>query len=110
MFDIGTDIIENKRIKNSLNEDFINMVLTRNEIEIYKLKKGRKQLEFICGRFAAKEAIIKCISDYDNPSMIDIEILNSINGKPIVNFKNYNIKLSISHEKNYTIATAILQK
>lgn len=108
--DIGTDIIENKRIEKSIKPEFIEMVLTQNEQLIYNEKVGRKKLEFICGRFCAKEAIIKCISDYENPSMVDIEILNNSNGKPIVKFKNYDIILSISHERNYTTATAILKK
>lgn len=107
--EIGIDIVENRRIEKSLNENFISKVLTHNEYLIYKQKKGKKQLEFICGRFCAKEAIIKCISDFENPPMKDIEILNNSNGKPMVKYKNYNILITISHEINYTAAFAILK-
>lgn len=107
--DIGVDIVENKRLENnSLN--FIKMILTDKELEIYNFKKGSKKLEFLCGRFAAKEAIIKCISNYENPHMKEIEITNNEIGKPIVKYKNYNIKVSISHEKDYTIAEALYIK
>lgn len=110
MLSIGTDIVENKRIEKSINNDFINKILTKKEISIYNSKKGKKKIEFICGRFAAKEAIIKCLSDYEKVNMLDIEIINKENGKPIVSINNYSILLSISHENKYTIAFAILQK
>ena len=110
MFDIGTDIVENKRIEKSINHDFISKVLTNNEILICNNKVGKKKIEFICGRFCAKEAIIKCLSDYEKVNMLDIEILNNENGKPIAKFKDYKILLSISHEKEYTIAFAITKK
>lgn len=106
----GIDIIENIRIEKKLSIGFIKQVLTDNEISVYELKKGNKKLEYLCGRFAAKEAIIKCVSDFENPHMLEIEIMNNEVGKPIVKFKDYNISLSISHEKNYSIAIAILNK
>ena len=105
---IGIDMIENNRIIKKCSEDFINKVLTQKEILMYKKRIGKKQSEFICGRFAAKEAIIKAISDFENPHMLEIEILSNDNGAPIVNYKNYNILVSISHVKKYTIAEAML--
>ena len=105
---VGIDIVENKRIENSISNNFLKMVLTDYELEQYNLKKGKKRLEYLCGRFASKEAIIKALSDYENPHFKEIEIKNEKNGKPTVQFKNYKILLSISHEKNYTIAYAIL--
>ncbi len=110
MLNVGTDIVENKRIEKSINDNFISKVLTEKEISIYNKKIGKKKIEFICGRFAAKEAIIKCLSDYEIVNMLDIEIINNELGKPIVSIKNYNILLSISHENKYTIAFAILKK
>ena len=103
---VGIDIIENKRIDIN-NSNFINCVLTDKEIEIFKRKKGHKKIEFLCGRFTAKEAIIKALND-ENPHMKEIEILNKKNGAPFAIFKNYNILLSISHEINYTVSIAIV--
>ncbi len=107
---IGVDIVENKRIKNSINDKWLHTVLTNKEIDILNSKKGRKQIEFICGRFASKEAIIKSISKYEEPHFLEIEILNEKNGSPIAIYKNYKFLISISHEKNYTIAFVILLK
>lgn len=105
---VGIDIVENLRFKQKLSMDFVKQILTENELKVYKSKNGNKKIEYLCGRFAAKEAIIKCVSDFENPHMLEIEIMNNDIGKPIVQFKNYKILLSISHEKNYTVAIAIL--
>lgn len=107
---IGIDIVENNRIEKKISKQFINLVLTSNEQLIYHKKIGKKKLEFLCGRFAAKEAIIKAISPYENPHFLEIEILNKKNGTPIAIFKHYQFLISISHELNYTIAEAILLK
>ncbi len=100
---IGCDIVENKRLKNK-NQRFIELVLTKNEQKEYK----EKGLSYLTGRFAAKEAIMKCLNNTKELTYHDIEILNNKNGKPITNIKN--IELSISHEKNYTIAVALKTK
>lgn len=107
---VGIDIVENIRIEKSISTNFVKTILTENELIIYNSKTGNKKIEYLCGRFAAKEAIIKCISDFENPHMLEIEILNNENGKPVVYYKNYDISLSISHEKNYTVAIAIMNK
>lgn len=103
---LGIDIVENERIDIN-NNDFINCVLTPKEKELFNLKKGHKKLEYLCGRFTAKEAIIKALND-EKPHMQEIEILNKKNGAPYAIFKNYKILISISHEKNYTIAIATI--
>ena len=97
---IGCDIVENKRFKNK-DKRFIELVLTKKEIEEYKVKG----LNYLCGRFAAKEAIMKALPITKKLNFLDFEILNDKNGKPICNLKN--VAISISHEKNYTIATAL---
>ena len=67
------------------------------------------------GRFAAKEAIKKCILSSGELSQIDftaIKILNASNGAPIIspikNLSYSDLKVSISHESDYAIAMAIL--
>lgn len=108
MNEIGIDIVEIERL-NSLKEGFINHVLSPEEIKIYKKYEGERSVEFLAGRFAAKEAIIKCLSDIEIPNMNEIEILNKDNGKPSVKYKDYKIKVSISHERHYACAIAILE-
>ncbi len=97
---IGCDIVENKRLKNK-SKRFIDLVLTTKEQKEYE----NKGLTYLCGRFAAKEAIMKALPNTKNLNYLDIEVLNDENGQPICNLKN--ISISISHEENYTIATAL---
>lgn len=99
---IGCDIVENKRLVD-VSETFINHVLTDKEKEIYK---KRKQVEFLAGRFACKEAIMKSLPNTKELAFTDIEILNDENGKPYCNIEGIE-DISISHEKEYTIAVAL---
>ena len=115
----GTDIIEVERIKDSiekLGDKFLNRVFTENEIKYCEEKKITKY-EHYAARFAAKEAIFKAISPLlDNKFSIDwtdIEILNDNQGRPYAvmskeNLKNINIDISLSHIKEYALATAVV--
>ena len=116
ILDIGVDIIEIYRIKYliSKNSKFLERIFTDREIEYFK-SKGLKA-ETVAGNFAAKEAISKSIgTGIRKFNLRDIEVLRDELGKPIVktynNFKqiciDYNvseIKVSISHCKEYAIA------
>ncbi len=116
----GTDIIEVSRIKESiekLGEKFLNKIYTKKEIE-YCLSKNNMKYQHFAARFAAKEAIFKAISSLlKNKYEItwkDVEVLNDENGRPYVHFLNniYNIEqidISISHLKEYAIATCIVE-
>ena len=114
---VGNDIVEVDRIKNSFNkfnDRFKNKVFTKNEIE-YCESKGIHKYESYAGRFSAKEAVFKAISEeLDGKYSIDwkdIEILNNKEGKPFVNLKNsnlnINIDISISHTRQFATATAV---
>ena len=88
----GTDIIEINRIKESiesLGENFKNKIYTEKEIEYCETKKNVK-FQHYAGRFAAKEAIFKAISelldDKFEISWKDAEVLNDKNGKPKITF------------------------
>ncbi len=119
---IGTDIVEIERIKKSVEkygEKFLNKIFTQAELA-YSLPKKNK-FQHLAARFAAKEAVVKALADCCNDGFNwkDIEIINSENGKPEVRlfgkFAEYisdgkSIKISLSHEKNYAIAFAVLEK
>lgn len=100
--EIGCDIVKNKRLKNK-KQSFIDYVLTEKE----KIEYKRKGYLYLCGRFAAKEAIMKSLPDTKKYNFLDFEILTDKFGKPYC-VNNKNIKISISHEKKYTIAVAIV--
>ena len=121
----GVDIVENKRIKNSLKiKGFISRVFTQNEIN--KSKKLSNKTNFFAKRFAAKEAFVKAIGEgfRNNINFNDIDISNDNKGKPSINISNnikkflkkklklnkYKIFLSLSDEKKHSIAYVIINK
>ena len=112
----GTDIIEISRIKLAIqNEkyDFINRIFTEKEIK-YCEGKNENRYEHYAARFAAKEAVFKAISKLLNSKYDigwkNIEITNTEDLRPVVNFVEFelkdikNIDISISHCKEYAIA------
>ncbi|MDK2586896.1 holo-ACP synthase [Romboutsia sedimentorum] len=117
--DIGIDIIEIERIKNAIkdNSRFLEKIFTNDEIKYFE-SNGFKA-ESIAGNFAAKEAISKSMgTGIRNFNFKDIEVLRDELGKPIVKTYNnleqicidYNvleIKVSISHCKQYAVANAV---
>ena len=121
---IGVDIIENKRIKNSLkNLKFKKRIYSTKELAQSSLSKNK--VGFFSKRFAAKEAFAKALGTgfSGNLNFKDIEIVNDKKGKPYylkskkiskIIYKNFNIKkyncfLSISDEKDYSTAFTIIQ-
>tara|TARA_S200000501_G_scaffold343315_1_gene354174 strand:+ start:741 stop:1127 length:387 start_codon:yes stop_codon:yes gene_type:complete len=121
---IGVDIIEHKRIKNSIkNSNFKNRVLGSNELK--QLSSSKNKTNFLSKRFAAKEAFAKALGTgfRNNLNFKDIEIVHNKLGKPNYlknkkitkliqkNFKvkKFNCFLSISDEKDFSTAFAIIQ-
>ena len=121
----GVDIIKNSRINRSLKiKGFINRIFTKNEIE--QGKKLKNKIKFYAKRFAAKEAFVKAIGTgfRSDINFNDIEINNHKNGKPYIllskklkNFlkkkfkiEKYKVHLSLSDEKDYSVAFVIIDK
>ncbi len=121
---IGVDIIENNRIKKSIqNNKFKTRVYSSNELKLSKNVKNK--VAYFSKRFAAKEAFSKALGTgfSKNLNFKDIEIVSDKKGKPkyaknkkIIKIvqKKYKIKkfnsfLSISDEKDYSTAFAIIQ-
>ena len=121
---IGVDVIQNKRIKNLINNKvFIKRTFGKNEVNISK--KTVNKVNYFAKRFAAKEAFAKSIGTgfRNNLNLKDIEILSDKLGKPYYSkskkiekiickkfkIKKYNLVLSISDEKDYSIAFTVLQ-
>lgn len=114
---IGCDIVEHETSK-SLNWgsdiSVLNRIFSQKEIEIYSLEK---ELKFLSGRFAAKEAILKCLGTgmQDGIALPDIQIIQSPEGNPIIELFGkikeisdaigINIwHISISHSAYYSLA------
>ena len=117
MISIGTDIVKVSRIKDLLTtkeEKFLNKVFTEEEIS-YCNSNSEPEIHFSV-KYAAKEAVKKALLSNDlieQISLKDIKILNRDNKSPYVVIEdimelNYNV--SISHEEEYAIAFALIQK
>ena len=121
---IGVDIIHNKRFKLlSQKKIFIKRIYGKNEIKFSK--KIKNKLNYFAKRFAAKESLSKALGTgfRKNLKYKDIEILNDKLGKPyyyvspkikkMINnsfkVKRFNLFLSITDEKDYSVAFTILQ-
>ena len=115
----GIDIIEIERVKQSIEETdgkFCEKVYTEKEIEYCESKKIQKYQHY-AARFAAKEAVLKAISQLLESKFDiewkDIEIQNDENGRPYVNILKHgvhidNIDISISHCKTYAVASVVV--
>ena len=122
---IGVDIVDNKRFKTLIKDNrFISRIYSKKEISASKKKLNK--INFFSNRFAAKESFAKALgTGFRNKlNFKDIEIVNDNLGKPfyLINNKikkiikknkkiaNFELFLSISDEKDYSVAFTIIQK
>lgn len=118
----GVDIVDNNRIRKIVGErrsSFYRKILTDDELG-YIISRNHS-VESISGIFAGKEAVSKVIGrGIGNIGWTDIEISHNDLGKPYVKlspngYKFFkleglrSIEISISHEKDYTVAFAVGQ-
>jgi len=107
---IGTDIVKISRIRPSI----VKKVLSAPEIEkMDSFVSEQRKIEFLAGRFAAKESIKKALPTFENfSSMTELVILNKDNGAPYLSqpvFDDKVIHLSISHERDYAVGFCIVE-
>ena len=123
----GIDIVENYRLKEILlkkKSNFKKKIFTINEVAYCEKKSN--SISCYSKRFAAKEAFVKAlgIGFRKNINFKDIEVVNNTYGKPYISInkkiankiktlfkvKKFNILLTISDEKKYSIASVIISK
>lgn len=120
----GIEILETKRIQELIEKSgkqFEMEYFTATERHTPPL--GAKRIEYLAGRLAAKEAILKALGIGNNPniSKLDIEIQRLPSGEPsvILHGKCQEIAaklgitqwlLSLSHTPSYAAASAIATK
>lgn len=123
----GIDIIEVERIREgieNLKENFLHRIYTEKEIEYCEKFKNMKYQHY-AARFAVKEAVYKAISQYveynEDSLWLNIEVMNDNSGKPVLNVDKLNtiisktadnlmlrdIDISISHIKDYAVASVV---
>ncbi len=107
---IGVDITSHRRIEQVLKrygERFLKRIMSEGELQ--ELAKRSEVVSFVASRWAAKEAVIKALGS--SVPYRHIEVFK-IGKKPYVKVKGLNnkkIHLSLSHEKDYSIAFAIVE-
>ena len=121
---VGVDMVKNARIGNLLNDKrFLNRTFSKKEVNLSN--NVTSKTNHFAKRFAAKEAFVKSIGlgFRKNLNLKDIEILNDKLGKPyyfrskkidniikkLFKIKDYDLFLSMTDEKDYSIAFTILQ-
>ncbi len=124
IFGTGTDIIETKRIENSIarSEAFVNKIFTEAEQAYCKAQKAGI-FQSYAARYAAKEAVFKALGTGYRYGMAfrEIEVTNDKLGKPEIRVhgkvkafvreqKITNIHISLSHIKEMALAFVVLEK
>lgn len=111
MIGIGCDIVEIDRIKQLIQRKGYVKILTTNEQQYFHTLLKQRQIEWLAGRFAAKEAVFKAVSkQYPHILISQIEVLSDADHRPYVRFPDCEVHVSISHEKQYAIAYAMAYK
>lgn len=94
---------------------FASKVLTPAELAVYECLSSRRQLEYLGGRWTAKEAFAKAWGTGIGAGRLrfhDLEVLNRENGEPYFSKAPFagSIWISISHTKTMVQASVILEE
>ena len=111
----GIDIEELAYIQNAVEKrkGFAQRVLTDKEMERFSSLKGRRQIEYLAGRWSAKEAFSKALgTGIGKLGFQDLEVLNNERGAPYFSKSPFSGKvwLSISHTDQFVTASVILEE
>ncbi len=116
---LGTDLVECVRVRALIErhgETFLRRVYTQHEICV--CRSSARSTEAYAGRWAAKEAVLKCFNVIERAShRLDVEI-RSLAGKPQVNLLGQmlergaelgvgNVILTVAVTRKHATATAI---
>ena len=112
---IGVDVVEIDRIQKIAikNDTFALKLLTPTEYARYQTLQNRRKIEFLAGRFAAKEAFSKAMgTGIGKLSFQHIEITNNGLGAPVLTCDQFDgiIHLSISHSHTVAVAQVVLER
>lgn len=111
---IGIDIVKIEKMEKAIarwGDSFIDKIFNPQELE--SIMPGKVYLQRLAARFAAKEAVIKAISQHYPLSLKDILIFSKENGAPYCTIRkkvDVEVLISMTHIEDYAVATAIAQK
>jgi len=113
----GIDIVEISRIHKAIEEwgdRFLKRIYTS-----YELEDCRWNIPSLAARFAAKEATMKALNNYDRSiKFTDIEVIREPGGKPVLRLYNTAatrarnmgincLAVSLSHSKENAVAIVV---
>ncbi len=118
----GIDIVKNKRFEKWLqNQKLLERFFHPVEVEYSISRKGAAS-QHLAARFASKEAFVKALgTGFSGINLKDICVSNEPSGKPVLKLEGTaaeklslsganSVHLSISHEREYTVAMVTLEK
>ena len=114
---IGTDIVQVSRLKTAIekNKDaFLSKIFSQEEID-YCSSYSNPPIHY-AGKYAAKEAVKKALLGNricEHIALSDIKVLNREDKSPYIDIdslKDIKCNISISHDGDYAIAFAIIEK
>lgn len=118
MISLGSDILSISRLTRvwlRFPRAFEHKILSASEQEIYKtISSDTSKLQFLAGRFCAKEAVFKALCPQEILTWKRISILSydSIKKpKVFIDGKHRtDVSLSISHEEEYAMAVSVVER
>ena len=118
---IGLDIIDVTRIDKGIKrfgDKYIKRILGPEELTLLETRRDKPQ--FVAGRFAAKEALVKALGQFlkKRPALQSLQILNDHTGQPSFNLpvevakvlQGYQVLVSITHEKKMAAAMVVISE
>src|ERR1017187_7870364 len=120
---IGVDMVSVSRIAHSLSVSagFAQTVFANSELEYAMRLPEHRGHEYLAGRFAVKEAVLKALHrGIEAPLMMkEIEAVSQADGRPSLQLTGSvaqiaheiglsDWQVSISHEENYAVAFVLL--
>lgn len=115
---IGIDIVESARIAKALStygDRFLRRILGPAELELFEQRADK--IQFLAGRFAAKEAVVKALGRYlsRRPAWVSLQIVYDDSGNPELllpsdlhdQLLRVRCLVSISHSRSSAVAMAV---
>ena len=115
IYGIGVDVTDLARIQaaQEKNHGFAAKILTPKELANYQQLDGRRAVEYLSGRFSAKESYSKAFGTGRGKIAVqDGVVLNKQHGQPNFTKQPYPRKafVSISHSETLVFTEVILEK
>ncbi|ARJ50241.1 holo-ACP synthase [Staphylococcus lutrae] len=115
IYGIGIDLVEIDRITTTVARQprFPQRILSEQEFLRYQnYKTVQRQMEFLAGRFAVKEAFSKAMGTGIGQEVTfqQIHCDNNALGQPTICWEGFKVHVSITHTEHYAVAQVILEQ